>query len=58
MGEAQMEQMEKVTRSFSGPIAYAIMTPIFAVIIGVVCSLIIAAFVKRLATDAPPKLAA
>jgi lysylphosphatidylglycerol synthetase-like protein (DUF2156 family) len=58
MGEAQMEQAEKMTRAFSGPVAYAIMTVIMGVIIGLICSLIIAAFVKRPAVaDAPPKLA-
>ena len=61
MTEAQMDQFEKGTRMFSGPIVYAIATPIMAVIFGLICSLIIAAFLKRPATaaagEAPPKLA-
>jgi hypothetical protein len=51
MGEAQMAQAEKFTRAMMGPVAQAIMTPIFAVIIGLICSLIIAAIVKRPAPD-------
>ncbi len=52
MGEAQMAQAEKFTRAMMGPVAQAILTPVFVVIIGVVCSLIIAAIVKRPAPDA------
>ncbi len=51
MGEAQMDQAEKVTRAMMGPVAQAIMTPIFVTIFGVICSLIIAAILKRPASD-------
>lgn len=47
MGEAQMDQAEKITRSMMGPGVQAVLTPIFVVIIGLICSLIIAAFLKR-----------
>lgn len=50
MGEAQMDQAAQVTRVMLGPVAQAIMTPIFATLFGVICSLIIAAFLKRPAT--------
>lgn len=51
MSETQMEQAEKVTRAMMGPVTQAIMTPIFVVVIGLVCSLIIAAFLKRPVPD-------
>ena len=51
MSEAQMEQAEKVTRMMMGPVAQAIMTPIFVTIVGLICALIIAAFLKRPAPD-------
>jgi hypothetical protein len=54
MGEAQMDQAEKFTRAMLGPVAQAIMTPIFVLIFGVICSLIIAAFLKRAAPAEPP----
>jgi len=47
MKDAQMEQAEKFTRMMMGPAFQAVMTPIFAVIIGVICALIIAAILKR-----------
>ena len=47
MGEAQMDQAERFTRSMMGPVAQAILTPIFVVIFGLICSLIIAAILKR-----------
>lgn len=56
LGEAQMEQAEKFSRAMMGPLAQAIMTPIFVTLFGVIFSLIIAIFLKRAATDAPPKL--
>lgn len=57
MGEAQMEQMEGMTRMMSGPVAYLILTPIMAVIFGLLISLVIAAFVKRPATgEVPPPM--
>ena len=51
MGEAQMDQAEKMTRAMMGPVAQAIMTPIFVVIFGLILSLIIAAILKRPAPD-------
>lgn len=51
MGEAQMDQAEKMTRAMMGPVAQAIMTPIFVVLIGLILSLIIAAILKRPAAD-------
>lgn len=47
MSDAQMAQAEPVTRMFMGPVAQAIMTPIFGVIFGVILSLILAAFLRR-----------
>ena len=51
MAEAQMDQAKKVTRAMMGPIAQAVLTPVFVVIFGLICSLIIAAFLKRAAPD-------
>ena len=51
MGEAQMEQMEKVSRTMMGPVAQAILTPIFVVLFGLILSLIIAAILKRPVPD-------
>jgi hypothetical protein len=51
MGEAQMDQAEKFTRVMLSPVAQAIITPIFVTITGLVCALIIAAFLKRPATE-------
>ena len=47
MGEAQMDQAEKMARAMMGPVAQAIMTPILVTIFGCILSLIIAAFLKR-----------
>lgn len=51
MSDTQMDQAEKVTRAMMGPVATAIMTPIMAVLFGLICSLIIAAILKRAAPD-------
>jgi ABC-type sugar transport system permease subunit len=51
MGEAQMDQAEKMTRAMMGPVAQAILTPIMAVLFGLILSLIIAAILKRPAPD-------
>ena len=51
IGEAQMDQAEKMTRTMMGPVAQAIMTPILVVIFGLILSLIIAAILKRPAPD-------
>ena len=51
MTDTQMEQAEKFTRAMMGPVAQAILTPFFVVIIGLICSLIIAAILKRPAAD-------
>ena len=51
MGEAQMAQAEKFVRVMMGPVAQAILTPVFVVIFGLICSLIIAAIVKRPAQE-------
>jgi len=47
LSEAKMEQAEKFTRMMMGPGVQAFMTPIFVTIAGVICALIIAAFLKR-----------
>lgn len=57
MGATQMEQAEGFTRAMLGPVAQAIMTPIMAVIIGTIISLIAAAFLKRPAPAVPPPVA-
>jgi len=55
MGAAQMEQAEGFTRVMMGPVAQAIVTPIMAVLMGLVVSLIASAFLKREAQPpAPP----
>lgn len=51
LGAAQMEKAEGITRMFMGPVSMAIMTPIMAVIFGLIISLILAAILKR---PAPP----
>ncbi|HEX7631786.1 MAG TPA: DUF4199 domain-containing protein [Lacunisphaera sp.] len=51
MSEAQMDQAEKITRMMMGPTVQAIMTPIFVTVIGLICALIIAAFLKRPAAE-------
>jgi hypothetical protein len=51
MAEAKMDQAEKFTRAMMSPVAQAIMTPFFVTLIGVLCALIIAAFLKRPAPD-------
>jgi len=51
MGEAQMDQAEKMTRAMMGPVAQAIWGPILVVIFGLIMSLIIAAILKRPAPD-------
>jgi hypothetical protein len=47
MREAQMEQAEKFTRMLMSPGFQAVMTPIFVTLFGLICSLIIAAILKR-----------
>ena len=47
MSDAQMEQAEGITRTMMGPGVQAVLTPILVVIIGLICSLIIAAILKR-----------
>lgn len=47
MSDSQMEKAEGFTRMMMGPVIQAIMTPIMVVIIGLILSLIIAAFLKR-----------
>ncbi|MFZ5497377.1 MAG: DUF4199 domain-containing protein [Verrucomicrobiota bacterium] len=54
MSAAQMEQAEGVARAMMGPLATSIMTPIMAVLSGLVISLIASAFLKRAATATPP----
>ena len=52
MTEAQMERAEGFTRTMIGPAVQAILTPVFAVLAGVILSLIIAALIKRKAPSA------
>jgi ABC-type sugar transport system permease subunit len=47
MGDAQIEQAEHFTRMMMTPLVNAILTPIVAVIFGLILSLILAAFLKR-----------
>ncbi len=51
MGADQMEKAEGFARMFMGPVAMAIMTPIFAVILGLIVSLILSIFLKRPAPE-------
>lgn len=52
MSAAQMESAEPMARAMMGPVSTSIMTPIMAVLFGLVISLIAAAFLKR---PAPPE---
>lgn len=52
MGDAQMEQAEKIARMMMGPGVQACLTPIMVVLFGLILSLIISAFLKRPAPDA------
>jgi len=55
MREAQMAAMEKVTRFMMSPGIMSIVTFIYALVIGVVLALILAAFLRRApAKDSPP----
>ena len=51
MGADQMEKAEGFARMFMGPVAMSIMTPIFAVILGLIVSLILSIFLKRPAPE-------
>jgi len=53
---AQLDQVEKFTRVFMGPGVMSFFVLIFGFIFGVILSLIIAAFLKRAAPEAPPKV--
>lgn len=54
MSATQMEQAEGITRAMMGPVAQAIWTPIMAVLIGTIVSLIVSAFLKRAASAPIP----
>jgi len=54
LSAAQLEQAEKMTRMFMGPLAMALAGLLAGVIFGVIISIIIAAFLKRAARQAPP----
>lgn len=57
LGDAQMEQAEKMTRMMMGPGMSAVFALVVGVLFGLVISLIVAAFVKRAApADAEPPL--
>ena len=58
MNSTQMEQAEGFTRKFMNAGISAIMTPIMAVIFGLILSLIIAAFLKRSAPSPVPPITA
>jgi ABC-type sugar transport system permease subunit len=47
LGDAQIEQAEKMTRMMMGAGVQAVLTPIMAVLFGLIISLIIAAILKR-----------
>ena len=51
MGADQMEKAEGFARMFMGPVAMAIMTPIFEVFFGLIISLILSIFLKRPAPE-------
>jgi len=51
MSADQMEKAEGFARAFMGPIAMAILTPIFVVIFGLIISLILSIFLKRPAPE-------
>jgi hypothetical protein len=52
LGEAQMAQAEKMTRMMLAPGVQAMLVPVFAVVIGTLLSLIIAALIEGRATPA------
>jgi len=58
LSAAQIEQAEKMTRMFMGPVATSIFALIFGVIFGVIIALIVAAFLKRPSRQAPPPITA
>jgi hypothetical protein len=57
MNSTQMEPAEHFARMMMGPVVTAILTPVMAVIFGLILSLIIAAFLKRPAPAAVPPVA-
>jgi hypothetical protein len=54
LSAAQIERFEKMSQTFSNPLLQTAFGCIFALIIGIVLSLIIAAFLKRDATEEMP----
>lgn len=57
LSDTQIEQLETVSRKFSGPGMTAFFTPIAIVIIGLLMALIIAAILKRAAPASEPPAA-
>ena len=54
LSASQMEQAEKITRTFLGPEVQAVMTPVITVIVGLVLSSIIAAILEPKAVPPAP----
>lgn len=54
MSAAQMEKAEGIARAMMGPVSQAIWTPLMALIIGTIVSLVAAAFLKRQPAVPPP----
>jgi hypothetical protein len=53
LGGSQMDQAEKITRTMLSPAVQALMTPVIMVLIGLVLSSIIAAFLESRSPEAP-----
>lgn len=58
LSSAQLEQAEKMTRLFMGPVPTAVFSLIAGVIFGFIVALIVAAFLKRPAQSEPPPVQA
>jgi hypothetical protein len=58
LSAAQLDQAEKMTRMFMGPLPASLFGLLFGVIFGVVIALVLAAFLKRPAQKLPPPVQA
>lgn len=54
MSAAQIEQAEGITRAMMGPVSQAIWTPLMALLVGTIVSLVAAALLRRPPATPPP----
>lgn len=57
MSSAQIEQAQHFMRAMMGPVGYSITGFITGIVFGVIISLVVAAFLRRAASEEPPALA-